>query len=284
MSSPVRRRSRRPAPPRPPAGVEPRARPSIRVAARRSQKAFTISTPAALVHELGSCVTEADLVQVLYRGLEPLFGYDVVVLHSLEREGWYHSLAIDTGVLQDIRRRPLETSMFADLYKNPQTTLVPIPDPSLEEKAKGPGAGQTPRLVIWVPVVHQGEAIASVIYQPSLSRRVPAAELAFLDEVHRRLGVMVANASLNELTRNQARRLEALNSIARAMTSTLDETSVLTGLYATLRELLPVDALEMVTLHDGAQKVRHLHVEADATPIARWLPERSPLAMTAREV
>src|ERR1700716_2775102 len=118
MSSPVRRRSRRPAPSRPPVGVEPRARPSIRVAARRSQKAFTISTPAALVHELGSCVTEADIVQVLYRGLEPLFGYDAVVLQGLEREGWYHSLAIDSGVLQDIRRRPLADSMFAKLYAN----------------------------------------------------------------------------------------------------------------------------------------------------------------------
>src|SRR3979409_485979 len=118
MSSPVRRRSRRPAPPRPPAGVEPRARPSIRVAARRSQKALPIPPPAPLVHELGSCVTEADIVQVLYRGLEPLFGYDAVVLHSLEREGWYHSLAIDSGVLQDMRRRPLATSMFAHMYSN----------------------------------------------------------------------------------------------------------------------------------------------------------------------
>jgi transcriptional regulator with GAF, ATPase, and Fis domain len=187
------------------------------------------STPAALVHELGSCVTEADLVQVLYRGLAPLFGYDVVVLQGLEREGWYHMLAIDSGVLQDIRRRPLANSMFAPLYTNPRTTLVPPRDPTMEEQAKGPGAGQSPRLVIWVPVEHQGEVIGSIIYQSYRKRRVPATEIAFLDEVHKRLGVMVANASLNELTRNQARRLEALNNIARAMASTLDEASVLTG-------------------------------------------------------
>src|ERR1700674_3688270 len=207
MSSPVRRRSRRQAPSRPPSGLQRRTRPSRLVAAGRSQKASRPSTPAALVHELGSCVTEADIVQVLYRGLEPLFGYDVVVLHSLEREGWYHSIAIDTGVLQDIRRRPLATSMFADLYKDPRTTLVPIKDPTLEEQAKGPGAEQTPRLVIWVPGEHQGEVIGSMIYQSYRNRRVPATEIAFLEEVHRRLGVMIANASLNELTRNQARRL-----------------------------------------------------------------------------
>jgi len=95
------------------------------------------------VHELGSCVTEGDLVQVLYRGLEPLFGYDVVVLHSLEREGWFHSVVIDSGVLQDIRRRPLADSIFAHLYKNPRTTLVPVKiEPSREaQKASATAAG-----------------------------------------------------------------------------------------------------------------------------------------------
>src|ERR1700694_2248251 len=134
MSIPARRQSRRPATSRPPSVSEPRTRPSRRLAARRSEKAFPPSTPAALVHELGSCVTEADIVQVLYRGLEPLFDYDVVVLHGLEREGWYHSLAIDSGVLQDLRRRPLADSMFAQLYANPHTTLVPVKAETTKEE------------------------------------------------------------------------------------------------------------------------------------------------------
>jgi len=82
------------------------------------------------------------------------------------------------------------------------------------------------KLSIWVPVEHRGEVIASLAYQSYRARRVPPSETAFLEEVHRRLGVLIANAALNELTRNQARRLEALNSIARAMASTLDEASV----------------------------------------------------------
>jgi two-component system, OmpR family, phosphate regulon sensor histidine kinase PhoR len=256
------------------------------VAARRSKKAFPPSTPAALVHELGSCVTEADLVQVLYRGLEPLFGYDVVALQALEREGWYHSLAIDSGVLQDIRRRPLADSIFAHLYKSPRTTLVPVKiEPSLEAQARGPGAGRSPRLVLWVPVEHQGVVIGSVIYQSYRPRRVPATEIAFLDEVHKRLGVLIANASLNELTRNQARRLEALNSIARAMASTLDEASVLTALHTTLSELLPVDSLEMVSLaHDRADRARVLHLEADSAPTSRWISMRAAEAAPARTV
>jgi two-component system, OmpR family, phosphate regulon sensor histidine kinase PhoR len=256
------------------------------VATHRSQKAFPPSTPAALVHELGSCVTEADLVQVLYRGLEPLFGYDVVVLHALEREGWYHSLALDSGVLQDIRRRPLADSIFASLYEHPRITNVPVKiERSLEAQARGPGAGRSPRLILWVPVEHQGVVIGSMIYQSYRPRRVPATEIAFLDEVHKRLGVLIANASLNELTRNQARRLEALNSIARAMASTLDEASVLTALHTTLSELLPVDSLEMVSLaHDRADRARVLHLVADSAPTSRWISMRAAEAAPARAV
>src|SRR3984893_4449608 len=284
MSIPARRQSRRPTPSRPPSVPDPRTRPAMRPVARRSPKPFLPSTPAALVHELGSCVTEADLVQVLYRGLEPLFGYEGVALHSLEREGWYHSLAIDSGVLQDIRRRPLADSIFPHLYDNPRPTLMPGA-PSREAQARGPGAGRSPRLVIWVPVEHQGVVIGSVIYQSYRNRRVPATEIAFLDEVHRRLGVLIANASLNELTRNQARRLEALNSIARAMASTLDEASVLTALRATLSELLPVDSLDMVSLAlDSADKARLLHLEADAAPTSRWISMRTAEAAPTRSV
>jgi two-component system, OmpR family, phosphate regulon sensor histidine kinase PhoR len=239
---------------------------------------------AALIHELGSCVTEADLVQVLYRGLHPRFGYDVINLHVLEREGWYRSLSIDSGVLQDLRRRPLRDSTFARQYANPNTAvLTGQARPQLV--GKGPGVGRNAKSAVWVPVEHQGELIGSVIYQTYRKRRVPADELAFLEEVHRRLGVLVANASLNELTRNQARRLGALNSIARAMASTLDEASVLTGLHTTLRELLPVDALEMVSMQDdGTDRMRLMHVEADSAATTKWLPARSPAASAVRAI
>ena len=252
------------------------------------RKAASVVGPsaAALVHELGSCVTEADLLQVLYRGLHPRFGYDVIVLHVLEREGWFRSLPIDSGVLQDMRRVVLARSNFAKLYANPRLTVVPAAVSSQSRgSSRGPGAGRQVRFAIWGPVKHQGELIGAVIYQSHRKRRVPDAELAFLDEIHRRLGVLLANASLNELTRNQARRLEALNSIGRAMASTLDEASVLTGLHTAIRELLPVDALEMVTMPDeGADRVRLMHVESDSAPTMRWLPSRSPLVAAARAV
>jgi signal transduction histidine kinase/GAF domain-containing protein len=239
---------------------------------------------AALVHELGSCVTEADLLQVLYRGLHTRFNYDVILLQVLEREGWYRSLPIDSGVLQDMRRLVLSKSIFAKLYANPRLTVVPIALSS-QQVGRGPGVGRQVRFAVWVPVMHQGEVIGSVVYQSHRKRRVPDTEIAFLEDVHRRLGVLLANASLNELTRNQARRLEALNSIGRAMASTLDEASVLTGLHTTLRELLPVDALEMIAVQDdGADRYRVMHVEADSAPTMRWLPSRSPIVAAARTV
>src|SRR3984893_14250970 len=257
--------------------------PSKPIATRRRQKTVAITTPSALVHELGSCITEADIIQVLYRGLEPLFGYDVVLLQVLEREGWYHSVAIDSGVLQDLRRRPLSGSIWAEHYTVPSPIVVKSTDTKHLEIGKGPGGARLPKFAIWVPVEHQGEIIGSVVYQSYRNRRVPAAEMWFLDEVHRRLGVLIANASLNELTRNQARRLGALNSIARAMASTLDEVSVLTGLHTTLSELLPVDVLEMVSLPpDQSGKARLLHVEADSAPTSRWIGKRTVQAAAAQ--
>ncbi len=237
----------------------------------------------ALIHELSTCVTEADIVQVLYRGLSSRFGYLAVNLQVLEREGWIHSLPIDAGVLQDTYRRPIRESLFARAFANPKTTVLQLESERLV-KGKGPGVNVKTRLAIWVPVMHQGELIASVIYNSPRRRRVPPVEIDFLEAVHRRLGVQLANASLNELTRNQSRRLQALNSIARAMTSTLDETSVLAGLYDTVRELLPVDSLEIVMLPEAGEAARYLYVAADAQPSMRWLPAKSPIAATARDV
>ncbi|MFI5281658.1 MAG: GAF domain-containing protein, partial [Candidatus Dormibacterales bacterium] len=238
---------------------------------------------AAIVHELSSCVTEADLVQVLYRGLHTWFGYEVVLLQVLEGDG-YRSVPIDSGVLQDVYRRPVSESQFAGYFSNPVTAVVPMTESSPQEIGKGPGTTRYVKFAIWVPVMHQGELIGSVIYQSYRKRRVPESEVTLLNQVHSRLGVMLANASLNALTRNQARRLEALNSVARAMTSTLDESSVLTGLHATLRELLPVDSVEMVTFQDAPDRVRLLHVQGQGAPSSRWLAARSALAATARSV
>ena len=223
-------------------------------------------------------------MQVLYRGLQKKYDYGAVNLQIVEREGYYHSLAVDAGVLQDMIRRPVKESTYARQFANPKTTVVPIESNLELVKGRGPAARTRTKVAIWVPVKHQGELVGSVIYHTYRKRRVPPAEIEFLEEVHRRLGVLLANASLNELTRNQARRLQALNAIARAMTSTLDETSVLAGLYVTLRELLPVDALEIVVLQDGSDRVRYMHASAEAKPNIRWLPAKSPLAATAREV
>src|SRR5947209_9693127 len=285
MASPARSKlkGRRPSP-RPESADLNGARHGRPAPVRRPLVEEPAATPAALVHELGSCVTEADLVQVLYRGLHPLFGYDVINLHVLEREGWFHSLPMDSGVLQDVRRRPLRESVFSKQYANPRSVVIPL-DPKRQEAAKGPGAGRQTKFAIWVPIEHQGVVIGSVIYQSRHSRRVPPTEITFLDDVHRRLGVLLANAYLNELTRNQARRLEALNSIARAMASTLDEASVLTALQTTLSQLLPVDVLPMAALEeDQPDRVRLLTVKADSAPTLRWAAMRSPQVRAVRAI
>src|SRR5579859_4876122 len=137
-------------------------------ARRPSAAVASATTPTALVHELGSCLTEADIVQVLYRALQPQFGYDVILLQVLDREGWTRSLPIDSGVLQDVRRRQISGSTFARQYANPQTTVLPATRSQVS--GRGPGTGRRVKLIIWVPVEHQGKLIGSVVYQSHRSR------------------------------------------------------------------------------------------------------------------
>src|SRR6266849_3052081 len=134
-----------------------------------------------------------------YRGLHPPYGYDVINLHVLEREGWYHSLSVDSGVLQDVRRRPLSASLFNKQYANPRSVVIPL-EPKRQESAKGPGAGRQTKFAIWIPIEHQGAVIGRVIFPTPRSRGGPPDEITFLEAVHRGLGVMLANAYPKELT------------------------------------------------------------------------------------
>ena len=185
---------------------------------------------------LASCATEADIVQTLYAELRPEFGYDVVVLQVLEREGWYHATPIDHGVLQDVLRRRVADTVFAPYYDQPRTVVSHQAPASLMLRARGPGLKKTPQSYIWVPILHRGQAIGSVSYQIQTPRQVESDEVALLERVHESLGVVVSNAYLNEMTRNQAISLSALNAIARALSSTHDETGVMAALRATSRE------------------------------------------------
>ena len=242
------------------------------------------SSPAPLIHDLSTCATEADIVQVLFHGLQPIFRYDVILLQVLERQGWYHSQPIDSGVLQTSRRRPLASSAFEQHYSAPRATVVPL-DPQRMEQGTGPGAGRYAKFAIFVPVTHQGRIIGAVIYQSYRNRRVAPAEIDFLEEVHKRLGVLLANASLNELTRNQARRLEALNSIGRAIAASLDVASILSALRTTLSELLPVDELKMVSLlPERTDRARLFHVQSDSVPTSRLIAMRAGQLAPARQV
>src|SRR5437016_6896829 len=92
-----------------------------------------------LVKALASCATEADIVQTLYAELRPEFGYDVVVLHVLEREGWHHATPIDRGVLQDVSRQPIAKSSFAPYYEHPRTVVSHQASGDVAFRARGPG-------------------------------------------------------------------------------------------------------------------------------------------------
>src|ERR1700730_3411935 len=205
-----------------------------------------VSLRTRLIRGLESCATEADIVQTLYAELHPNFGYDVILLQVLEREGWYHDVPIDHGVLQDLRRRTLADSHFGRHFDQPQTSVSYATQETVYQRARGPGLKKGPQTLIWVPIRHRGQPVGAVSYQLFVRRRVPPEELALLERVHAHLGVIVSNAYLNEMTRNQALSLTALNSIARALSSTHDEDGVVAALRATLIQLIPLDRFALV--------------------------------------
>lgn len=231
---------------------------------------------------LMSCATEADIVQVLYVELHPRFGYDIISLQVLEREGRLHSLVVDSGVLQDVHHFLLTESRHANNYLDPKPTVDHVEPDRGFTRSRGPGATRRPQTLIWIPLFNGGQVIGSIVYQLYAKREVPAEELAILGHVHERLGVLVSNAYLNELTRNQALRLSALNTIARSLSVTHDEAGVLSALYSTLSALISVDSLDLLIREDGEDgQLRILRSrqgrEPVSFPVSRRARDLAPL-------
>jgi signal transduction histidine kinase/GAF domain-containing protein len=265
--------------------MDPRQRPARPAAAASERRANAVrpGLHGRLVRALSSCATEADLVQVLYAELRQEFGYDSINLQVLEREGWYHSVAIDRGVLQDVRRRLLVESLFADFYRDPRARVVEPPMAATHPRGRGPGLARRPRTVIWVPVLHGGRPVGSVSYQVFTRREVAPEEVALLEGIHAHLGPVVSNAYLNELTRNQAVSLGALNAIARALSATHDEQGVVTALLGTLGALIPVDRIELSFRREGA-RARLLEGAQGERVHGAWVPAGSRRLAWARPV
>ncbi|MGH7882985.1 MAG: hypothetical protein ACREN8_08800, partial [Candidatus Dormibacteraceae bacterium] len=122
-----------------------------------------------LTAELAGCTTEAEIVQVLYSSLQLSFGYRLIKLQVLEQAGWYHSIAVDHGVLQEVRRSLLSESRLAHLYAyaTPRTTVID-PDPK---------AAQDPEGVVWAPIIHQGRPIGAITYHFDRPRQVSPEEI-----------------------------------------------------------------------------------------------------------
>ncbi|HEX6349842.1 MAG TPA: GAF domain-containing protein, partial [Candidatus Dormibacteraeota bacterium] len=236
-----------------------------------------------LVAALRSCATEADIVQVLYQYLRSAYGYDVVVLTVLEREGWYHAFAIDQGILQDVQRRRLVESLFAPLYAAGKTEII-HPPVEAADRSRGPGARKTPRTIIFSPLKQGDTIMGAVLYQSHEDRVVPPSEIEFLEEIARDLGVLTANAYLNEVTRNQAIRVTVLNAVARALASTLDEGGIVAALHETLSQLLPVQVVELVVPDEDTPSVLRVLRSGDGQPALQRIPRRSPRVAVARSL
>lgn len=246
---------------------------------------------SALVRALSTCVTEADIAQVLYARLSGPLGYDVVNLQVLERDGWMHRIVVDQGVLQDVRRLRVESSYFATQYGAGVIDAGHFEEVALEH-ARGPGRAGPPRTYIWVPVHHRRQLVAAVIYQMHEWRLVDDDEVAFLDDLHQHLGPLIVNAYLHELTRNQALSLGALNDLAGELATTHDEAGIASGLLATLGHRVGIDSLEIVVPPRDGTDLRSFRAPAskpkpgeparrrDLAQIRRVTTSRRPLLLS----
>ncbi|MBJ7603720.1 MAG: GAF domain-containing protein [Candidatus Dormibacteraeota bacterium] len=213
--------------------------------------------------------------------LRPLLGYDVFNLQVLEREGWYHNVVMDSGVLQDVGRYRLVDSYFLSHYRSGRPSAGHFADARFEH-GRGSGAPRRPQTYIWMPILHHQDLVGAVIYQLFARRSVPPEEMRFLGEVHAQLGVLVSNAYLNELTRNQALSLSALNEIGCALAVTRDELGIVGALRETLGPRVPLDQLELV-LPQGS-RARVLTVSPQTRAAERVMSLRSSGLATARAV
>ena len=137
---------------------------------------FTLSTIEINEGETVHFVNHSDVVQVLYAQLHPEFGYDTINLHVVEREGWAHAFPIEGGVLQDVRRFRLADSHFADYYRRPRTVVTYADRSTIYTSVRGPGLKKRVQTLIWVPVLHRKQIVASVSYQLYVRREVPPEE------------------------------------------------------------------------------------------------------------
>src|SRR5207302_624910 len=89
---------------------------------------------------------------------------------------------------------------------------------------------------------------------------------------------------LNEVTRNQSVRLTALNAVARALASTLDEGGVVSALNETLSQLLPVDVVELVVPDEEAPGTVRVLRSGDGQPLLLRITRRSPRVAIPRSI
>ncbi|MBJ7610727.1 MAG: GAF domain-containing protein [Candidatus Dormibacteraeota bacterium] len=197
---------------------------------------------ARLARALDTCTTEADVVQVLYARLSHVYGFDVIDLQVLERDGWCRRTVVDHGVLQDTRRFPVADSYFASHYSR-GVTAVGHPLDARQERGRGPGRPTRIRTHVWVPIRRRRRLIGAVVYEMTAFREPPEAVLDLLEKVHAGMGAVVNRASLNELTHRPNR-----DALIRALATCATEADVVQVLYAQLRTLFGYDAVNMQVL------------------------------------
>jgi GAF domain-containing protein/CheY-like chemotaxis protein/HPt (histidine-containing phosphotransfer) domain-containing protein len=211
----------------------------------------------ALINDVQRGLAENLEMQAMYDlvgdRIEEIFDAQVVRISIADRErGVFHSpYTLERGARLSIEPIPIAEGLTAHVLQMREPLLI---NERFAERAAELGGpvihGETPRSVLFVPLVVGAEATGAISLQ-NLDREHAFTDndVRLLTTIAGSLSVALENARLFEETRQRAAELAIVNSVGQALTEQLDLDALIERLGDQLREVFAADIV-YVALHD----------------------------------
>jgi len=217
-----------------------------------------------------------ELLQVVYDAMAPFFKHDAYSISRYLRSS--NSLRLLFGRIHNERMEDIELPLggFSGFVIREEKPLY-IPDvahvpPSLP-KPIIVGQNQTIDSWLGVPLRIRGQVIGVLSIGSVSKAAYSEQDKHLMVTVADLLAVAIDNVRLFEETRGQAERLSLLNRVSRSVSTTLDLTELLEGLYQETSSAFDHDEM-FVVLHEEATE--QLHILFAVMKGERLAPERVP--------
>ncbi|MGI8856027.1 MAG: GAF domain-containing protein, partial [Thermomicrobiales bacterium] len=210
------------------------------------------------------------LCQTAIEALIGLFGFTQGAVALLSADRTYATLVADSSThthdaWADIRLPVVGNPIFEHLM----TTHTPL---AITDVASDPiavveremFAARGTKSILIVPIVVRGEMIGSIgVDATDAPHRFTDAEIELAARVAEQLSVAMQNARLAEELQRRAEDLESLNAIGRAVSSSLNLTTVLDRVLSSLRDMVAYDRASIVVVEPDMEHLLVIRDTAD---------------------